>query len=94
MKLVHRGGQVRTGILPRFVPAHPQLSRHKNQECSGAAVLRLDTELNADLARPLQFFGDSGIAAVGPWGPDVTPNPVMGKFLNPSVSAGEPSFTV
>jgi len=42
----------------------------------------------------LQFFGDSGIGGVGPWGADVAPKPVTGKFLNPSVNAGEPSFTV
>lgn len=41
-----------------------------------------------------QFFVDAGIGATGPWGPDVTPNPVMGKLVNPSVNAGEPGFTL
>jgi hypothetical protein len=46
------------------------------------------------VADSLQFFADTGIGAAGPWGPDVMPNPVMGKFLNPRVNAGEPSFAV
>ena len=46
-----------------------------------------------DLAQPLQSFGVSGIGGVGPWGADVAPKPVTGKFLNPRVNAGEPSFT-
>ena len=41
-----------------------------------------------------QFFVITGMGATGPWGPDVTPNPVIGKLVNPSVNAGEPAFTL